>query len=796
MKWFHGLSVLGCFMWVGTGAAEDAPPPWSRTETRADCATFDPLRLPFFGDPHVHTSFSMDSYIRATRVTPTDAYAFAQGGTVLLADESGASTRPASLARPLDFAAVTDHAEYFGEVRECLSPGSPAFSDPLCEALREITDPDGMNANNTTFSSRLGFNPGHHGFCTDPGVDCEGAAELVWQETQAAAEAAYDRTEFCSFTSFIGYEHTPAPLGAHLHRNVIFRNENVPSPVVSYFETLQNGAPQALWSSLEDNCLDAGIGCDVLTIPHNSNFSGGIRWPDPSDAADAARRQAREPLVEIYQHKAASECRFDQLLGLGADTTDELCAFEQDPRSRQGPFPPPPLANFPRRNMVRNTLKDGLRFDQSLGVNPFRLGFVGGTDTHNGTPGATEEDNFSGHRGGADATGPRQLSGDPIGGSQVRFSPGGLAVVWAEENSRDALFEAMQRRETYATSGTRPVLRFFGGKLKGVRCHDPAFVADSYKTGAPMGSEIGAVRGRSSPRFAVLAAKDPGAAGSPGTDLQRVQIVKGWVDAQGDTHERVYEVAGDPANGAGVDPTSCEPVGPGSSELCAIWRDPDFDRNEHAFYYARAIENPTCRWSTRVCKSLGVDPLAADCEAQAAIAGDFENCCLDADNDSFAQPVIQERAWSSPIWYRPEAVAKLNARATLRGEPGTHRLRLALGIYRLPSGLDPSQAEFELTLRDDDEILTVALPAGSFIRKGPGQYRFRDASGTFGRGSQINLRIGPRDRGTLRVDLRGLDLQNADRVEHMIEVAMNLGSYTAEQTRLWEVRNESLRVKN
>ncbi len=173
-----------------------------------------------------------------------------------------------------------------------------------------------------------------------------------------------------------------------------------------------------------------------------------------------------------------------------------------------------------------------------------------------------------------------------------------------------------------------------------------------------MGGDVGPVRGKKGPRFAVLAVKDAGTALFPGTDLQRIQIVKGWVDESGQTREQVFDVAGDASNGATVDPATCAPLGTGARELCAVWQDPGFDRDQRAFYYARVLENPTCRWSTLVCKSLGVDPLSPDCEAQAAAAGDFENCCLDESNDAFMEPVIQERAWTSPIWYAPSVPSR------------------------------------------------------------------------------------------------------------------------------------------
>jgi hypothetical protein len=215
----------------------------------------------------------------------------------------------------------------------------------------------------------------------------------------------------------------------------------------------------------------------------------------------------------------------------------------------------------------------------------------------------------------------------------IEATPGGLAVVWAEENSRDALFAAMRRREVYGTSGTRPILRFFAGRERGLRCGDAEFVEKAYAGGVPMGAGIGGVRGNRSPRFAALAFRDVGAPGAPGAPLQRLQIVKGWVDAGGQSHERVFDVAGS-VTGAGVDTETCTPSGPGFDSLCAVWEDPDFDPAERALYYARLLENPTCRWSTHLCNDQGID-----CGNPASVPAEWSECC----NPSVPK-TIQERA--------------------------------------------------------------------------------------------------------------------------------------------------------
>jgi Protein of unknown function (DUF3604) len=773
------LAIMGL-----AATALAAPMPWQRTEARTPCAAFDPLRAPYFGDLHIHTRFSADAYIFGTRVDPRGAYDFARGRFPLtLADADEAQTRVSHrIDRPLDFAAVTDHAEFYGEVELCSVPGSHVYDQDLCRQLRQ-PEPDPSVRFSVTvnwlFPVGIPQPPRSHAFCFLPGVDCDAAAVSVWREIQAAAEGAYDRTASCGFTTFIGYEHTTSPLGRHLHRNVIFRNEHVPPFAASHLETWADGVPQGVWSAVETQCLDAGTGCDALIIPHNPNLSGGMQFQDPADAAEAQRRQGLEPLVEIHQQKGNSECRFDRLASLGAGTADELCTFEQQRPAHQGPDEgPPPIERYPLRNMVRNALKDGLVLEQRLGVNPFRLGFVGSSDTHNGTGGGVDEGTWDGGQGNTDATPARRIA------EAFRDNPGGLAVAWAEENSRDAVFDALRRRETYATSGTRPVVRFFAGDLRGVTCGRDGFVRSAYATGTPMGGELGAVRGNASPRFAVWAMKDPGTTARPGVDLQRVQIIKGWVDADGRTHEHVFDVAGNAGNGAGVDPATCAPTGTGGAELCTLWQDPTFGRGERAFYYVRVLENPTCRWTTLVCKAAGVDPLAPDCAAQAASAPpDFADCCRGTTNDSAAEPVIQERAWTSPIWYRPEGIARVKGRVDFGPRAATDVLTLHVSFGH--SGqVDLARDDLTLRVTDGDELLAVTLPADALGRR---KRRLRLPGLT-------HAAVVVRGDGALRLRLRTTrrDLSAADRADHMVTVSLAAGTYRAAHTRLWLARGTTL----
>jgi hypothetical protein len=771
--------------------------PWERTETRAECSEVTPLRRPLFGDLHVHTGASHDAHLWATRVEPRDAYAFARGGAVTVPDASGALTRTVRLERPLDLTAVTDHAEFLGEVRVCNTPASPAFSDPMCAGLREVGDQAAETNDFLTWGFPLGLpDPSilpSQPLCDVAGVDCDGGALSVWQEIQAAAEEAYDRSAACAFTTFVGYEHTASPVGSHLHRNVVFRNEHVPAVPTGYLETGENGAAQPLWDALDRDCT-AGAGCEALTIPHNSNLSGGLRWPDPPDVADAERRRRLEPLVEIFQHKAGSECRVDRLAGMGTDTADEFCTFEQDPRDRQGPFARPPVETFPRRNLVRNVLKDGLALEDVLGVNPFRLGFVGSTDTHNGTPGATEERAWEGAQGFSDATPVGRIDTEPFAASRMRFNPGGLAVVWAEENSRDAVFAALRRRETYATSGTRPVVRFFAGRLEGVACGQADVVEQAYREGVPMGGEIGPVRAGASPRFLVMAAKDAGTNAIPGTALQRVQIVKGWADAAGEVHETVVDVVGDGSGGAGVNPQTCEPVGAGAAELCAVWEDPDFDPATRAFYYARVLENPTCRWSTWLCRAAGVDPLAADCETQAAEAGSpYEVCCWDEESDAFMQPVVQERAWTSPIWYRPDAITRLRGVVKRGRRPGRGALSLSVRLGRVPADFDPAAAATTLRLADDALLLDVVVPAGSFrAARGGRRWVLPRAAKTAAPLTRAVFRVRRDGQVDLKVRATRLDLSGVPATDHAVHFEMAVGTHRAEHQRRWLAKKRTL----
>ena len=625
------------------------------------CTNNDPLRQPFFGDLHNHTSYSSDAFVYYVRNTPREAYSFAKGASVTLPDMQGEQTRSTQIDRPLDFVAVTDHAEYFDATNICMTPGAPGYDSEPCVNLRgDNIGPCGPPLPINTLNTNNFWND--HGGHTDPpaslceevlGLDssvCESYEVDLWTDIQAAAEEAYDRSSACEFTSFVGYEFTQAPGDLNNHRNVIFRNADVPQTAFSYSDaTTKETAVSELHAFLRTECLEAGGDCDALTIPHNPNLSMGVLFEDPATVAEAEERAFWEPLVEVHQIKGNSECR----VGLG--TSDEDCGFELTTMKYLGldsPLDPRPI---PERSFVRNVLKDGLAIGQDLGVNPFKLGLAGGTDAHNGTPGNTIEENYPLDPGFAGAVKPGGLLALQVAPVVSTWNPGGLTVAWAEENTRDSLFDAMRRKEVYATSGTRPVVRFFGGwsfdEVEGL-CGLTNRNEIGYAQGVPMGGDLSSAPSGDTPTFIVSAMKDPGSVEFPGVDLQRIQIVKGWVDASGDTHEMVYQVAGDPDNGAWVNEATCEPTGAGFNELCEVWTDPAFDPTQPAFYYVRVFENPSCRYSTFTCiANVGINPFDYDEEGEPecpAAAPGGETCCNPA-----VKPAMQERAWTSPIWYTP-----------------------------------------------------------------------------------------------------------------------------------------------
>ncbi len=596
------------------------------------CADHDPNRNVYWGDLHVHTSISMDAYMFGTRLGPDDAYRFATGGEVKVGPlgADGAGTRPLRIDRPLDFAAVTDHAHAFGGVRLCSDPDSAMYQSDVCKSYRSPFVVTSIKQATDEIVSRVDSLRSAP-LCGEDGARCRGAAIDTWLETQKAAADWNDAAPSCDFTTFVAYEYTATPDFTKIHRNVIFRNDIVPElPVTFHDEPHATG----LWKTLREKCHDAKTGCDAIAIPHNPNLSNGqmftIEYPEGASREEqvalAKLRAEMEPVVEMMQIKGDSECRNGMWNVLGSD---ELCSFE---KYRDGHDAPDckdgkgwgALARegcVSRRDYVRYALVEGLMEEERIGVNPYAFGMIAATDVHDGTPGAVAE----------------QLTTLQAGRApQPGYGNGGLAAVRAEENSRESLYAALERREVYGTSGPRMQVRLFGGwDYPDELCNDQALVAKGYAGGVPMGSDLPArPKAAKAPTFVVSALRDPGTPEHPGTPLQRAQIIKGWADDAGRIHQEIFDVAGG-ANDASVDTKTCTTQGAGSDALCAVWTDPSFDPKRRAVYYARIVENPTCRTSGWICKDLAGEARPAACD------------------DPLVPKTTQERAWTSPIWYAP-----------------------------------------------------------------------------------------------------------------------------------------------
>ncbi|MCA9534726.1 MAG: DUF3604 domain-containing protein [Myxococcales bacterium] len=649
---------------ANAGLKARAPLVARTTETLGRCAHFDRERQVFFGDLHVHTELSLDANMQGTRMTPTDAYRFARGESVGIGpyDEADQPTRHAQLRRPLDFAAVTDHAEFLGVVGACSDRGGPAYDRRGCRAFR--------NRERSAFIMLHSFLTGSGSLVRDPFLCGWGAATCmqyqasVWVDLQDATEAAYDKSTDCRFTTLHAYEWSATPsvsirVAANLHRNVIFRNNIVPALPADY---VRASSIEQLWRRLERECLRTGEGCDVLAIPHNSNLSAGVMFAPWESGADrfslehARRRAYMEPLVEIFQHKGASECVRGGLTG------DEDCGFELVPYGDLAAAGRDKPNAVREESFVRSALATGMSVHRELRVNPFSVGFIGSTDTHLGLPGAVEESAFLG--GGGAGEGAEVRADQSTFPDNIYFGGGGLAAVWAEENSREGIFGALRRRETYATSGPRIALRVFAGwELGDAWCERPDRVAHAYETGVSMGGELGAQPvGGGAPTLAITALRDP-----QGAHLQRVQVIKGTLGVDGTPRVQVFDVYGDRGIGRDVNLSTCEPSSAGSDQICTTFRDPTFDPREHAYYYVRVLEVPTCRWTTHVCvreqyNCAGTRPIDRACcapevglypESCVGVRCGPDNATHRCCDNRTVEPVIQERAWSSPIWFYP-----------------------------------------------------------------------------------------------------------------------------------------------
>jgi hypothetical protein len=625
--------LLSC--WIGlcliAGCSDSSAPEAERVEaplvsqTEPDSADAPPsstIRNAYFGDLHVHTKHSFDSYIFGTRADPDDAYRFAKGERLVHA--SGLEMR---LRTPLDFLAVTDHATYLGMFEQMDNPDSAVGQHPLSVGMREAATPEERNA---IFQQVL---PRERGYVDEDDLLDLDVVRGAWQAVREAAEHHNDPG---TFTTFIGYEFTAGGRrGENLHRNVIFRDSNVPDIPFSRLDASNN--PEKLWNWMDD-LRDQGI--EALAIPHNSNGSDGWMFEltdkagNPIDATYAEQRLRNEPLVEITQVKGTSDTH--PLLS----PNDEWADFEIMSQTIGSGQPSKPQGSY-----VREALLNGIKLEEAKAINPYRFGLIGSSDTHNAA-GSFREDDFWSKTGLLDIT-PEQRGSVPVAETGEYAEPvrqywgaSGLAGVWAESNTREAIFRAMQRKETFATTGPRMRVRFFAGfDLDETLLSGEGGMDEAYARGVPMGQDLLGNDARSAPEFLVWALQDPATA-----SLDRLQVIKGWIE-NGQAFEKVYDVACssasqgsdvDPAtrrcpiNSAAVNLDTCEyPRNAGAGELKTLWQDPDFDPDQRAFYYVRVLQNPTCRWSTWDAIRAGVPP-KPDLPA-----------------------TIQERAWSSPIWYVP-----------------------------------------------------------------------------------------------------------------------------------------------
>jgi hypothetical protein len=578
----------------------------------------EPQSNVYFGDLHLHTRYSNDAFTFGTERTPDDAYRYAKGEAI--PHVGGAQIQ---LKTPLDFLAVTDHAENLGVMQSFADPDHPFKDHPLVRAVNSRDRETRLEA----FYTWVGgvFDGDEDALFVNPDL---GAA--VWAEIIDSANRHYEPGRF---TTFAAYEWTSAIDRGNLHRNVIFsETEHLPAP----FSATDSPNPEDLWDYLDAN---RATGIDAIAIPHNMNVSDGRMFAladfagEPLTAEYAEQRMRNEPVIEVTQSKGTSETH--PVLS----PNDEFADFELFPELLVADGR---IGNVPG-SYARDGLKRGIRLYADRGFNPYEFGMAGASDFHSGTS-AIEEDNMTSMTGNVvDATLEERLVTSTW--SRMPFqgrSAAGLTAVWANANTREALFAGLRRRETYATTGTRLAVRFFGGwDLAANPFARGDWTDAAYASGVPMGGALGRQdRASAAPTFIVWAAKDPRAA-----NLDRIQIIKGWVveDGVGETStaERIYDVA--LSDGRSVGPTGkAPPVGNtvdvmratytndiGAGELHAVWQDPDFDPATPAFYYVRVLEIPTPRWSTYDTAAAGLPP-----------RGDLP-------------PTLQERAYTSPIWYLP-----------------------------------------------------------------------------------------------------------------------------------------------
>ena len=637
-KIFFFFSFLSIFLLTSVNASEYS--------TGVDK---DYPRKLLWGDTHLHSNMSADAYtIGNSNLTPSDAFRFARGEEVI--SEKGVR---AKLRVPLDFLMVSDHATFLGMFKRIENRDLEILKTPLGKRWRKYMDQNDPNL----FTE---FVDGLDGRLED--TFSKEDYIPIWKEI---TENVDKFNQPGVFTALIGYEWTPAPTGDNLHRVVVFKDDAKLAQKIIPFSAIDSRKPEDLWNFLKE--YNSSTGGEAISISHNSNISGGRMFPsensygEPIDSAYANMRNRWEPLVEATQVKGDSETHpalspDDQFAdyetwegNIGRSQTKRLIRISntgdcKDPLNYKCYKYKEEEEDRYKGSYVRSGLRRGLEIEKKIGVNPYKFGLIGSTDNHTALA-ASEEDNFFGKfldsepgPGRVDscmagcgrpvniADGEDIPSGDLWKNWQITAS--GYAGVWARDNTREEIFNAFKRKETYATTGPRIAVRFFGGwKFSETDSFDPNFVDLGYNKGVPMGSDL-PLRGRNkSPNFIIMAAKDPN-----GANLERVQVVKGWTNKDGSSSEKVYDV--DLSSDAGSNTVDVETAtyknSIGEAQFVSFWSDPDFNPKEQSFYYVRVIEIPTPRWTT------------------------YDSVIFGNKLPKFIPSSQQERAYTSPIWYSPE----------------------------------------------------------------------------------------------------------------------------------------------
>lgn len=637
----------------------------SKDTLQEEAKDYSEFRNVYFGDLHVHTRYSFDAFLLGSNIDPDSSYKFAQGNA--LVNSWGVEMK---LKEPLDFYAVTDHGMFLGMASEWADPNSMFSKFPESKPFHNINSPENLNDN--SILKRIQLFRGNYGkflltqgsywntarawFTNNRALASKGfdydTHLSAWHDTTKAAERYNDPGKF---TTFIAYEWTvssPLPESASYHRNIIFESSKAPKRPFTRLDSIN---PEDLWTWM-DSIRKKGV--DSIAIPHNPNQSNGETFKMdyfngmPVDKKYSELRMRNEPIVEITQIKGTSETHPK------LSPEDKWADFEIL-NTRKGNVS---QYSLPSGSYVREALINGLALKSEDRGNPFEIGFIGSSDTHNGAFTFDEENYFGASplsaspvvRGSVPLSGPTidmvenlrevgvessQEKGLSYGNMRsTQFGASGLAAVWAEQNTRKSIFSALRRKETYATSGTKIRLRFFGGYgLDSFDLNNENLIEQAYKSGVPMGGNL-LFNNNLTPSFLILAQQDV-----KGAPLQRIQMIKGWYDSgyAKETREKVYDIACSdglkvdpkthrcPDNRASVNLSDCSiSANKGASELKVIWEDPDFDPQVESVYYVRVLENPVCRWSTWDALREGVKPRKK------------------------VQPTIQERAWSSPIWYK------------------------------------------------------------------------------------------------------------------------------------------------